>query len=192
MVERKKRIVKSRPILESQLMKFEHDLGKVPWDEIFHNKSADEQAEIFHNYLRSQMDIYFPEKIIKMSNLDRKWMSPTLKILHRRMQREFFRHRKSEKFKRLKTKFKRMKRKSLRTFYSDFVTDLKLSDPGKWHKMAKKIGAVDQMTNGEVQVESLAGLSNLESASIIAQHFAAIPNQYLPVDNRQLPCYLPA
>ena len=138
MVERKKRIVKSRPILESQLMKFEHDLGKVPWDEIFQNKSADEQAEIFHTYLRSQMDIYFPEKIIKMSNLDRKWMSPTLKILHRRMQREFFRHRKSEKFKRLKTKFKRMKRKSLRTFYSDFVTDLKLSDPGKWHKMAKR------------------------------------------------------
>ena len=58
--------------------------------------------------------------------------------------------------------------------------------------MAKKIGAVDQMTNGEVQVESLAGLSNLESASIIAQHFAAISNQYLPVDNRQLSCYLPA
>ena len=85
-----------------------------------------------------------------------------------------------------------MKRKSIKTFYTEFVSVLKLSDPGKWYSMAKKIGALDQMAAGDIQVESLAGLSNLESAKRIADHFAAISNQYDPIDISQLPCYLPA
>ena len=44
----------------------------------------------------------------------------------------------------------------------------------------------------DVKVESLSNLSNKESANKIAEHFAAISNQYLPIDNAQLPCYLPA
>ena len=107
------------------------------------------------------------------------------------MQREFYWHRKSEKYKKLKTKYKKIKRKAVKSFYSDFVSDLKQSDPGKWFAMAKKIGAVDQMTAGATKVESLAGLDNLESAKRIAEHYAAISNKYLPIGNSQLPAYLP-
>ena len=70
-----------------------------------------------------------------------------------------------------------MKRKIIKSFYSEFVSELKLSDPGKWYAQAKKIGAVDQMAQGDIKVESLAGFSNLQSVNIIAQHFAAISNQ---------------
>ena len=38
--------------------------------------------------------------------------------------------------------------------------ELKVSDPGKWYSMAKQIGAVDQMSNGEVSVECWSGLDN--------------------------------
>ena len=117
-------------------------------------------------------------------------MSPALKQLHRQMQREFYRHRKSEKYKKLKTKYKKIKRKAVKSFYSDFVSDLKQSDQGKWFAMAKTIGAVDQMTAGATKVESLADLDNLESANRIAEHYAAISNEYLPIDNSQLPAYL--
>ena len=190
--ERRKKIIKSRPILQSQLIKFEQDLANLQWDELLTDKTPDEQAHIFHDYLRSQLDKYFPEKITKLSNLDRLWMSPHLKQVHRKMQREFFRHRKSKKFKELKSKFKKMKRKAMQTFYSEFVSELKMSDPGKWYTMAKKIGANEQMSKDDIQVESLAGLANTECAKIIAQHFAAISNQYSPIDNSLLPCYLPA
>jgi hypothetical protein len=115
-----------------------------------------------------------------------------LKQLHRKMQREFFNHRKSTKYKRLKSKFKKMKRKAIKTFYSDFVCQLKQTDPGKWYTMAKKIGAIDQMAAGDIQVESLIGLDNVESVQQIAAHFAKISNEYEPIDNSQLPCYLPA
>ena len=127
-----------------------------------------------------------------MSNLDREWMSPELKQLHRTMQREFFRHRKSQKYRNLKSKFKKLKRRTLKEFYSNFVTDLKLSDPGRWYSMAKKIGAVDKMTGGDIQVQSLANLSNAQCSQKIAEHFATISQEYSPVDLNQLPCYLPA
>ena len=58
--------------------------------------------------------------------------------------------------------------------------------------MAKQIGAVHQMREDQINVECLSDLNNLEAAQKTAEHFAAISNEYLPVDNSQLPCYLPA
>ena len=83
------------------------------------------------------------------------------------MQREFFRNRKSAKWKKLKSKFKKEKRKSIKHVHSEFVTELKATNPGKWYGMAKKLGAVDQMQNGDVKVDSLQHLSNSEAAQDI-------------------------
>ena len=182
----------TRPLPQSQIMNFEKAIIFNNWDEMFKDKNIDEKVESFHDYLRFNLDKYFPEKETKMSNLDREWMSPELKQLHRTMQREFCKHRKSQKFKKLKTKFKKLKRNTLKDFYSNFVTDLKLSDPGRWYSIAKKIGAVDKMTGGDIQVQSLANLNNAQCAQKIAEHFAAISQEYSPVDLNQLPCYLPA
>ena len=146
----------------------------------------------FHTTLRSKLDQFFPEKIVRISTLDKKWMNPSLKALHRQVQREFFKNRQSKKWKKLKSKFKRKKRKAVKSFYSKFVNDLKVSDPGSWYKMAKRIGAVDQMNSQDISLEQLEGLSNKESAEKIAQHFAAVSNEYLPLNRNDLPCYLPA
>ena len=110
---------------DSQVARFENELINYPWDQVFEGASVNEKVEHFHGFLRSQLYWVFPEKTSKLSNLDRKWMSPSLKQLHRQMQREFCRHRKSEKYKKLKSKFKKMKRKAVKSFYSDYVLELK-------------------------------------------------------------------
>ena len=191
-IERKKRTIITRPLPQSQILNFEKAIMSTNWEDIFINQTVDKKVEIFHHILRTNLDKYFPEKVTRMSNLDRDWMSPELKQLHRAKQREYYKHRKSEKYKKLKAKFKKLKRKTLKNFYSNFVSDLKLSDPGRWYSMAKQIGAVDKMSRGDIQVQSLSNLNNKESAQKIAEHFAAISHEYLPVDNQQLPCYLPA
>ena len=158
----------------------------VQWDEVFIGKNPDEQTRMFHTFLRNQLDKYFPEKTTTITNLDRIWMSPPLKQLHRKLQREFHLHRKSSKYKKLKSEFKKKKRKAIKAFYSEFVTELKISNPGKWYAMAEKIGATDLMNEGETQVESLLGFSNSKCAQQIAEHFAAISNEYSPIDLTQL------
>ena len=74
-------------------------------------------------------------------------------------------------------KFKKMKRKAIKSFYSKCVTDLKESEPGKWYKMAKRLGAVDQINSGEIRVDELEGLGNKECAEKIAQSFASVSNE---------------
>ena len=80
----------------------------------------------------------------------------------------------------------------MKTLYSGFVSDLKVTDPGRWYQMAKKIGAVDKMSGGDIKVDSLSNFDNVQCAQKIAEHFAAVSNEYSPVNNEQLPCYLPA
>ena len=188
-VERKKMTISTRPLPQSQMEKFEKAIIDTNWENIFQEKSLNEKVEIFHNTLRSNLEKYCPEKITKMSNLDRDWMSPHLKQLHRKMRREFYKRRKSEKYKELKSKFKKLKRKTLRNFYSNFVSDLKETDPGKWYSMAKRIGAVDKMPHSEIKVQCLENFNNAESVQIIAEHFSRISNEYLPIDISKLPCY---
>ena len=92
----------------------------------------------------------------------------------------------------MKSKFKRQNKIAVKIFYSDIVHDIKKTDPGKWYSMAKKIGAVDNMTENDVNVESLSGLNNVQAARKIAEHFAAVSNEYSPINYADLPCYLPA
>ena len=75
---------------------------------------------------------------MKISSLDKKFITPELRQLQRQTQREFYKRRKSTKWKKLKRKFKYLKKKTVRKFYSNFVTDLKTTNPSKWYEMAKK------------------------------------------------------
>ena len=192
MIKRQKKSIVTRPLPESKIIHFEKAIMSTNWEEIFKNRNINEQVEAFHQILRSNLDEIFPEKVTQMSNLDREWMTPELKQILRAKQREFFKHRKSEKYRRLRTKLKKLKRKTLKELYSKFVSDLKITDPGKWFKMAKRIGAVDRMSGGDIQVQALADLNNVQCVQKVAEHFAAVSQEYLPVNLSQLPCYLPA
>ena len=63
---------------------------------------------------------YLPEKVIKISYLDKKWITPQLKQLNRKFKREFYRYGKSDRWRTLKNKFKRLKRKRIKRFYNEF------------------------------------------------------------------------
>ena len=191
-VDRVRKTKLIRPTPQSKIDDFGKEITSHTWDDVVEAASVDEKVDCFHSYILQLLNKHFPEKQVNMSNLDKKWMTPNLKLLHRKMQREFFKNRKSKKWKNLKSAFRRQKRKSIKMYFSNFVTELKETNPGKWYGMAKKIGAVDQMSQGNIQVEALVGLNNKESAQAIANHFASISNQYKPVDLTQLPSYLPA
>ena len=87
-----------------------------------------------------------------VSYLDKKWMTPQLKNLNRKIKREFHKIRKSSKWKKLKKKFKILKRQTVQKFYSNFVNELKTSNPAKWYSMAKRLGAEESSKSGDLSV----------------------------------------
>ena len=66
-------------------------------------------------------------------------MSAELKTLLRKRQREFVKKKKSKKWKKLNRKYKKLKRKTIKNFYSNFLSELRTVNPGKWYQMAKKL-----------------------------------------------------
>ena len=58
--------------------------------------------------------------------------------------------------------------------------------------MAKRIGAVNHNAEEDIVVEELAGFNNDEAAELIAEHFASVSQEYLPIDTSVLQAFLPA
>ena len=99
----------------------------------------DVKVSNFHKTIVDICDKHFPTKIVKISNLDKKWITPELKTLSRKIKKEFYRHKRSHLWKKLKKEFKTKKKCAIQNFHRDFVTDLKASDPGKFYLMCKKL-----------------------------------------------------
>ena len=101
----------------------------------------------------------FPVKSVRMSSLDKKWFNPTLKIQYKEMQHEFFKNRKSEKLKHLRSRFRRAKQKASKEFYSKFVTDLKSTNPSQYFKMPKKIGPIEPHAHKDIIIECIENMT---------------------------------
>ena len=191
-VKREKRTVRSRPMPDSQVRAFCLELTQHKWNNLLEETCVNKKVEIFHHYLRSLLDKHLPEKSVTISNLDKTWMTPQLKQLLRQVQRERVKHGRGGKFKKLWSKFRRMKRARIKNFNNEFVKELKTTNPAKWYTMMKRLGGLDQMSRGRLEIESLEGLSDQECAEAIAQSFASVSQEYSPLDRSQLPTFLPA
>ena len=186
-----KKTIVTRPLPESGIAHFSLFMKEHKWEEVILENDIDKKVENFHQTLRSKLDEIFPEKQIKVSYLDKKWMTPKLKQLNRKVKREFYKNRKSPKWLSLKKKFKVLKKQTVQNFYSDFVTELKASNPSKWYSLAKRLGA-EQQASAELSVGCLKGFTDEESAELVAEHFSSISQEYSPLNTAKLPAYLPA
>ena len=191
-LERHKQKVHIRPLPASKVASFMKDMGTHIWPEVFTCEDPHKKAESFHTTLMHMVNKHMPEKTVNITSLDKNWFSPAIKIKHCEMQKEFFRHGKSNKWRKLRSVFRKAKKKAIKNFYSEFVRDLKVSKPGQYYKMAKRIGGIEQQGQGDIYIECLEGMDPQEQVEAVAASFAKISCEYAPVDISRLPAYLPA
>ena len=191
-LERHKIKLQIRPQPESRKSAFMREFGTHSWPEVNTVQDPHDKAQNFHETLIHTLDKYFPVKNVKMTSLDKPWFNPALKIKYNQMQSEFFTFGKSLKWKQLRRKFRIGKKAAVQDFYQSFVYDLKKTHPSQYYKMARKIGAFGQKTQGKLVIECLEGQEPQAQVQKVAEHFSKISNEYDPVDLSQLPAYLPA
>ena len=190
-VKREKRLIKTRPMPESRKNNFYAEITNYKWEDVITNENVDTKVENFHDFIRSTLDKHMPEKSITMSDLDKPWMTPDMKRLLRKLQQERLKRGNSTLFKSLWARFRRLKREKIRSSTENVVTDLKEATPGKWHKIMKRLGGLDQSA-GRLEVQTLKELSDQESAEAVAESFAAVSLEYQRLDRNRLPAFLPA
>ena len=117
--ERKKRVVKIRPLPQSKLDMFENWLKNFSWKPLQKLENSHKQAEYFQDTLFKYLQLYIPEKVVKFCNEDQPFFTPELKTLDRKRKHEFNRNRKSEKYKNLNKLFKKKYRQAKKAFYKN-------------------------------------------------------------------------
>ena len=128
--------------------------------------------------LISKLDEIFPEKIRKINSDDQPWISHRLKQMDGRRKRVYHKERRSEKWKKLNKIFKNEMKSEKSKFYERTIQDLKMSKPGQWYSMLKKITSHDQQKTQQTNVDQISHLSDQEQAEVIADKFCSIQNGY--------------
>ena len=77
--QQKYRVVKYRPITESGLEQFSDWLGKQTWTEISELETAHAKAEKLQSMLLCKLDIFLPEKYLKLNENDKPWINQQIK-----------------------------------------------------------------------------------------------------------------
>ena len=191
-VERHKKKVHVRPQPQSKKDLFMRDMGSKVWPNVFLCEDANDKASNFHTDIIHTLESHLQMKTVNMTSLDKPWFSPALKLMYNEKQNEFFKNGKSPQYLKLRNSYKKARRRAAKTFYPNFVKDLKETKPGQYYKMAKRIGAVQGQNSGDIRIECLDGLNASEQVEEVARAFSEISCQYDPVNLNLLPAYLPA
>ena len=151
------------------------------WECVTEAKSAHEKATALQTLVMKQLNNFLPEKTTTFTSEDQPWATPEIKEIDRRKKREYYKHRRSPKWKRLNKLFEAKCRQAKSNYYNNIVKDLKSSAPGQWYSKLKRMSSHDQTKTEEVTVEEISHLSNQNQAETIADNFSKISNEYQPL-----------
>ena len=176
------RKVKVRRLPQSGKDQLRRWISQQTWDEVLSAESAHEQAMILQTMLMQKVDEYLPEKMVSVSSDDQPWFTPELKELDKKRKTEYRRHRKSARWRALNKSFKTKVAISKEKFYKRRVEDFKEGNPGQWYSLLKRLCSADQLKSEQPECEEIKDKSDQEQAELIADRFAAVSNEYSPVD----------
>ena len=170
-----------RPLPDSGLLQMKQWLQTETWQELYQKETADEKAEHLHSKLLEKLELYLPEKTVKIRPDDRAWVTSEIKSLDRIQKREYRKHKKSGKWKRLNEKYVEKCKRAKEQYSENIVNDLKQSNPAQWYSKIKRMSSHSQTDDDNNMVQELIGQSTQSQAENIANQFAEISNLYSPL-----------
>ena len=102
-------------------------------------------------------------------------------MLDRQKRREFYRHKKSDKWKKINEEYTQKLKNSKNSYYKSMVEDLKTSKPALWYSKIKRMGA-NTNKDDEMFVEELSNLENDQQANKIVDFYASTRNLFEPIN----------
>ena len=152
---RSTRQVVFRPTPESGMNSMKQWASEQNWENVINASSPHEKANILQATLKNALDKFLPIKTVNFSSDDSPWVTPQIKGLVRRRQREFRKHRRSLKWFNLNEKVMKLVTNAKSKFYANFVEDLKTSNENQWYSKLKRISSYDIHLKEPIQVSEI-------------------------------------
>ena len=186
---RRYRTVTYRPLPESSVRQFGQWITAEDFNTINDDLSTSDHAKAIENLLLSNLNKFCPEKSMRVGPQDKPFMNFELKQIHRRRQREYLKRGNSAKYEKLASLFEDKYKAAAKLYLNTKVNSLKETKPGQAYKILKDMGAQpgDCTDSHTFTLPSHDELSALQSAELIAEHFASISREYPPLNIESLP-----
>ena len=175
-----------RPLTESQISAIGRWISTESWSHLQTGLDVDSQLDCFTSSVFMMLNTVAPEKEVKISLDDPPWMNTRIKTTIRQRNREFDKNDKTDKWRKLMKKCKSMVKKAKKNFATNFVTNLKDTDPSTWMKRMDKLGRASyqaEQAGWHFQTETM---TDQEITDEMADYFANISNDFTPVDSSLL------
>ena len=176
---------------ESGRREFGKWIMQQDWECIQTEDTPDYQVETLRKKMTEALDLIFPTKTVRITQKDKVYINADIKKLDRLVKREYRKHGKSERYKKLLEKYNLKLKKAAADHLEKNVRSLKESDPGKAYSTLKKMGAQpgDMLEEGSFTLLNHLedNLTNKESVERIADHFARISQEYPSISPDNLP-----
>ena len=182
----KYKVINFRPLPESGMLQLKQWLQTETWQLLYLKETAHEKAELLHTTLLEKMELYLPEKSIKIRQDDDPWVTSEIKSLDRLQKRQYRKHKKSVKWNVLNQKYKEKCEKAKHDYSANIVNDLKNSNQSQWYSKLKRMSSHSQDKDSNTIVQELIGQPTQLQAEKIADQFAEISNLYSPLKSEDI------
>ena len=183
-VKRQKYVKTVQPITNSALNNLGQILVNEEWLFMDPNLSPTDLTELYEFYTGGVFDIFCPKKKIFVRPDDKPFITEEMKILKRKILREYEKRGKSLKYLEFKKLFNEKYKNEASKYKSKIFEEIKTGNRTSVYSALRKLGARpgDEAPNTfTLQSHVDRGLSARDSAEIIADHFATISQQYEPI-----------
>ena len=178
--------IKYRPFPESAIREMGQWVQAQTWQEIYQLNDVNLKAEKFEKMIMEKVEVFFPEKTVKLSENDKPWVDSKLIQLDRQQKREYNKHKKSKKWLKLNKLFLERTEHLKASYYSNMVEDLKTSNPGQWYSKVKRMASIDPTQDDKICVQDLMNISSDQQVEKIAEEFSKISNLYQPLRSEDI------
>ena len=181
-----KKTVQFRPLNEEGFKMMESQLQNFDWETVVKIDSVDEQAESLQHVLFDMFETSFPMKTKTFLCDSEPWYTEKLAAMKRRKSREFYKHRKSEKYLALHKTYKDELSIAKKSYYSRKIQKLRSSNPRMWYRQMKSMMTNNNSSEEVPEVEDIKDLPDTEQAEKICEKFSSIANEYEPLDRSKI------
>ena len=179
----------SRRFPDSKIREFGRWITQQDWHEVLEAEGTDKKCDLFHDMIWDKIDELFPLKKRRTHPNDKPWMNDKIKALIDERQKAH-REGNTELRKQLANKIAYDIKQAKRDFHATQMERISKAEPRNWFNHMKRI-------LGTKKKDSLNNIKELvdkpeECADTINKHFAAINTALPPLQQVDLPSYLPA
>ena len=176
------RTIRVRPLTDSQIAAIGRWIAVEPWDHLHSQPDVDSKLDLFTSSVFLILNTVAPEKDIRIALDDPPWMNTRIKTIIRQRNREYDKYGKSEKWRKLMRASKSMVKRAKKNLSTNFVSNMKETDPSTWMKRMGKLGRASFQTEHSGWHFQNESKTDQELTNEMADYFANISNDFTPVD----------